>query len=307
MFDPRDPRASLQPSSQSKPAGPFVAPQPSDFSARAADETGAGYRAWFWRARNLLVCLIELDGSTPYKLTRRNQADEYVVLTLDNISTEIASDDGDAKLPGNRLVIVPPGDSQITATGKGVLTILFSPNNGDIAQKCANNAAFSDPDPRIPPFQPWPAPPKGFRLRSYDLNIAPQEGRFGRIFRCTTMMVNVLEPRMGLRDRSMVSPHHHDDFEQISLALKGSFQHLIRWPWTSNMAHWHDDMAIDLGSPSACVIPPPVIHTSLSTDLGENQLVDLFAPPRMDFSLKPGWVLNADDYPMPDTPEGGKP
>lgn len=300
MYDKSDPRSSLAPNSPANgvaQTGLIAEQQEGYFYASDPRITTDAGKSWMHRGHNFLVAYSEAAQSAEFE--RKAQIDEYAVI-LPKDGAVIEWNGTRLDVPGNSLTFVPPGDSTVTLPQGGVLVRLFSTQNTDLAELCGNARAYDAPRTHIPPFQPWPEPKGGWKIRTYNLDVPPEEGRFGRIFRCTTLMINVLEPFDGPRDPSKMSPHHHDDFEQGSLAMQGEFTHYLRWTWTSDMADWREDKAIEMASPSMLVIPPPVIHTTRATGAGCNELIDIFSPPRMDFSMKPGWVLNADDYPMPD-------
>ena len=157
------------------------------------------------------------------------------------------------------------------------------------------------PNPDAAPLVAWPDPPEGFRLRHYCLADYAKEGSNMRIFRTCKLMVNPLLMRTTARDVRKLSPHSHTDFEQGSLALGGRYVHHVRYPWGPDMTLWRDDEAGEMGSPSLLVVPPKVIHTSRNVGDEPGVLVDIFAPPRMDFSQK-HVVCNQDEYPMPTQP-----
>ena len=72
----------------------------------------------------------------------------------------------------------------------------------------------------------------------------------------------------------------------------------MRWPWTPDATTWREDQHVEMGSPSVLVVPPKVVHTSANVH-GPGWLIDIFSPPRLDFSAKPGMVCNANEYPVP--------
>jgi len=307
QYSSSDPRSQLSaaPAAAAAPAAPYAAKAgPSEFAAAeyvkfhdiAPNETQPGARTWYARGQNFIVAYSEVTAETAF--TRKN-VDEYFAILLDRDSKATLTASGEQKdVGGYSISILPPGESSVKVS-RGTLVRVISTRNEDIAAKCANASAYAQAHPNIPPFQPWPDPPGGFRIRSYSLDVPPKEGRFGRIWRSTTMMINVLPHEPNPRDVAKLSPHHHDDFEQGSLAVSGSFTHHIRWPWIANMNQWRNDDHEVCPAPSIAVIPPPAIHTSAATDPRGNQLVDIFSPPRHDFSKMAGWVLNADEYPMP--------
>lgn len=295
-YDKSDPRAALVTAVQPKPKTGLIAEAQLatfyDTAPNIRDKNGA---SWFLRGHNFILVQSEAEPGGTFE--RNNQPDEHVVL-LPSAGAVISVNGRSQNVAGNSIAFIPPGDSCVTIPEGGRFVRLFTSQSLDLVALCPNAKAYDIPRDHIPSFQAWPVPLDGWKLRHYSLDVMKEEGRFGRIFRCTTFMVNILDPYEGPRNSSKLSPHHHDDFEQGSLVLEGSYSHHLRWPWTTDMADWRDDIEFKVGAPSALVIPPPVVHTSRATGSGHNAMVDIFCPPRMDFSLKPGWVLNADDYPM---------
>ena len=268
------------------------------FYAEEPQQTGENERTWLARGQNFIVAYSEVKPGAA--LARAEQPDEYcLILPEKELGATVTAGAETVEVAGGSIVFVPPGASRITLKGAGRVIRIFSSVAADLAASCSNAASYAQPHANVALLEPWPEPRDGFKVRAYSLDAGGGEGRFGRIFRCTTLMVNMLDPRHGLRDVTALSPHHHDDFEQGSLVIDGGYIHDIRWPWTPDMRIWREDEHELMAAPSLTVIPPPSIHTSRSVLPGLNQMIDIFSPPRLDFSQKPGWVINAADYPMP--------
>lgn len=299
MYDKADLRSTLAgKAASSAPVDQLYEAEYGLFYRDPPVEDDANGKTWYVRGQNFIIAYSEaLPGAT---FERMEQGDEFMVI-LPDTETPVTAQAGDQneRSDGYSLFIMPPGDSRLTLEKGGRIVRIFSTQSPDLVAKCPNAAAYAEQHVNIPAFQPWPEPPEGYRIRHYSLDVSAEPGRFGRIWRCATIMVNLPNKQKGPRDLTKVSPHHHDDFEQCSLALEGTWRHHMRWPWAVDMNKWHDDVHAEVQSPSVTVIPAQVIHTSTWHSPDESQLVDVFAPPRIDFSLKAGWVLNADEYPMP--------
>ncbi len=298
MYARDDIRSSLAPAPArtNDPNAPVKPAQTIEFRTLPPTERGArGGSTWIARAANLVISYS--DALAGEVFDRDDQPDEYtLVLFSESAPLRITAGDDTVEVAEEALVVVPPGPSRVEVLADGPVIRLFSTRAADLVDAALNADAYREPDLHAAPLEPWPDPVGGFALRVYPLAATPiVPGTFGRILRTTTVMVNFLAEEPAPRDPHALSPHFHDDFEQISLAVKGRFRHHIRYPWVPDLAQWRDDEHLDVGSPSICIIPPPTIHTTQG--LGPHQqLIDVFAPPREDFSAA-GWVRNADEYP----------
>lgn len=300
MYDKDDPRAALATATTTAPSAGAAAPDFADFAHEAPGEvSAAGSRTWYVRGQNFTLAYTTLKAGD--SLDRLDQQHEYVVVLphpQTNVSVVAGPERSEVTEPA--VVVVPPGASTLTALEDTTVVRLFDSRSRDILDRAMNADSYREPHPNVAPLAPWPDPVDGHRLRIYPTeNIPAVPGRFGRIFRTSSFMVNFIDPQNGPRDPEKLSPHHHDDFEQCSLAVEGEYVHHIRTPWTAKKSEWREDYHERIGSPSVTIIPPPTVHTSEAVSSGLNRLIDIFCPPREDFSAKDGWVLNAADYPQP--------
>ena len=301
-YDVTDPRAQLATASPTASA-PGV-PRPAQYRElldTPPDEHHPAGSATRW-IRSQAVIVGHTEAREGEQFGRGGeQSGEYVVLTLDGVGLRIGHASGSVDVVEPSLVVVPGGESSITVTAPGTFVRLFAAATAhDLAELCANAGEYATDDENVAEFVAWPGSPDGDRVRAYPLAAYPiEEGRLGRIFRCSTLMVNVFGEGEPARDATKLSPHHHEDFEQISLQVDGDYVHHMRAPWTPDSSTWRSDEHRRCVAPAIVVIPPKLIHTSQAIGDMTHWLIDVFCPPRFDFSERPGWVLNAEQYPMP--------
>ena len=288
MYEKDDPRSALATVTRPDSGDAIAAPQYFDLREHPVV-----------RAQN--VILVHTEAHAGDDLDNGTLEGELAIVVTDaSPEFTVLTADGATKVTEPGLVVVPPGASRIGVHDDGPLVRLVEATEPAWRDRVANAGAYAQDAPRVALLRRWPEPVGGQRVRVYPLSEVPDDPkRFGRIFRTRSFMVNFLPLQDGPRDPRRLSPHSHDDFEQLSLAVQGEYVHHIRTPWLTDSTTWREDEHVRIGSPSVTIIPPPTVHTSAASDAGTNQLIDIFSPPRADFSEKPGWVLNADDYPTP--------
>lgn len=275
------------------------------YEARMADQQDTdGSQHWYTRGANFVVAVTLARPGAELVRQGSDQADEYMLLLPEDVRAVLTAGGETVLSGGDALSIVPPGDSRVSLPDGGWVYRVFSKFTVDVLNSARNASDYADGAPDVAAFESWPEPVGGWRLRHYPLAEHVRSDTTMRLFRTCHLMINVFLPNKAPRDIRKMTPHSHEDFEQGSLAIRGNYIHHLRYPWTPDKTSWREDEHTEVGSPSLLVIPPKVIHTSQSIGESGMRLVDIFAPPREDFSLRPGLVCNEADYPLPERLKG---
>lgn len=246
--------------------------------------------------QNFTVECIRSDGHSTHKVFSSHET----ILVVPETAIILEFSEDSIAIPKRTLVIIPKGQYDISFVNEGRIFALTT-GRIEVEQSSAFELDGSEPpslDPRVTPigkpFEKAAGRDEGVRVYSVDDIPHPPGNPRLKFLQSATMSINWVEYQ-GARDRTKLSPHSHENFEQGSLAIAGDFIHHIRTPWGPNADSWRDDQHIEASADSLLVIRPELIHTTEGVGGGHSILVDVFAPPRKDFIAK-GWMHNAGDY-----------
>lgn len=265
-----------------------------------AHETEGPASTWWVRAANMITAYSEVAAGAV--LERADNADEYFLWALFT-PCRVTAGGETADVPAGSVVVVPPGASSIRFSAAGAVWRGFTSLNADLLGKAPNSGQYASHPAGVAPVEPWPMPPDGYKIRVYRLDDTPAGKPHCYVHR--TAMTNLTWPvPTKPRRTDAMSPHTHEDFEQVSIIHSGTMVHHMRRAWSRDLSEWLPDEHVILTSPAVAISKPPDVHTTQAVTAGERVgLIDFFAPVRWDFSAIDGMVVNRGEYPMP----AGKP
>jgi len=250
---------------------------------------------WWVRAANMVTAYSE--GEAGSVLERADNADEYFVWALFT-PCEVTAGGQTVGVPAGSVVIVPPGPSSVRFTEKGSLWRGFTALNADLLDKAPDGGEYARHPAGVAPVDAWPMPPEGYKIRVYRLDDTPAGKPHCYVHR--TAMTNFPWPVPTVpRKTTAMSPHTHEDFEQVSVIHSGTMVHHMRRAWSRDMSQWLPDEHVVLIAPAVAISRPPDVHTTQAVTSGDRVgLIDFFSPVRWDFSNVEGMVVNRAEYPM---------
>ncbi|MBB3459411.1 hypothetical protein FHT86_007743 [Rhizobium sp. BK313] len=265
------------------------------------DESHDGGQFWFHRTQNMIA--VYMAGMPGAKFRRQENPDEYFVWPLFH-RARVTAGDASVDVPAGSIVIVPPGDSSIELLEEGHVWLGFTSLSSDLIDRCPNKSEYDTPLAHVTPVVTWPEPVGGYRIRVYNLFDLPAGKPQCYVHRTAMTNFGYGFPAFShAKPDTDLSPHFHDDFEQISLVHSGTHVYHMRRPWGRDGTKWMPDEHVVISTPGIAVAKPPDIHTIQVVSNGTpGGVLDFFSPVRWDYSTRKGMVTNSADYPVPSEP-----
>lgn len=248
------------------------------------------------RGQNFWVEWVEAPPDAG-RFEHESAAESLLISFATPLSVQHANEARPVEAPARSVCVLPAGRCGISTRQAGGYAVVASDRPDLRGRRVLHEQAYACADTRIVPTgRPYAGRTMRDRVEvlGFDaIKASPDRPRL-KMLQTETLSINLVE-YSGTRDRTALSPHSHEQFEQGSLAMAGEFVHHLRVPWGRDANLWRDDEHLAARSPSLLVVPVGMVHTSEGMGSGMHLLVDVFSPPRQDFIDK-GWVFNSGDY-----------